>query len=432
MPVQKVLILSYYYPSCGLTASARAAAWARHLPEFGYYPIVVTRKWEHPIRSRQDLSRHTSNGEEIKANAKSTTIRLPYRGSLKDRIYARHGDAHLRLPRKALSFAELLLQNYFLRPIPFRNLYFKAHDLLATNPDLEKVVITANPFVMFSFGHRLKQEFPRIRWIADYRDDWNTTELTREHGVLQRMLRSLESRSERTWVASASLVTTVSEHYRRKLGAFLNREARLLANGFSGDDLQKVSPRERADEFVITYNGTLYPSQPIEVFLEGFRRAARHFGNRVALRMNFPGLAFDSMQAERVRAAMQGYEERLHITERISRDEVFALQNRSHAFLMVSHTDVKGTPSTKLYEYLCFRKPVFLCPDDGNIIRETLDDAGLGVTCNSPDEVARELSRLVERHLAGRGGAGVGNWERIMKYSRRSQTRALADMLDSL
>lgn len=429
--MQKVLILAYFYPPCNLTGSARPAAWAQHLPEFGYYPIVVARKWEHPVRSPQDLSRHTSDGEEIESSAHSTTIRLPYRGSLKDRIYARHGDARLRLLRRALSFAELVLQNYSLRPIPFRNLYFKAHELLASEPDLEKVVITANPFVLFSFGHRLKQAFPRIRWIADYRDDWNTTELPRERGVLQRLLGNLDSRSEGTWVASASLVTTVSEHYRRKLGAFLNRKTSVLSNGFSEDALQKVSPLERADEFVITYNGTLYASQPIEIFLEGFRLAAQHFGNRVALRMNFPGLAFSSTQADRVRAAMQGYEERLHITERISRDNVFALQNRSHAFLMVSY-GIKGVPSSKLYEYLCFRKPVFLCPDDGDIIRETLEDTELGVICNSSGEVFRELSRLVEEHLAGQSGAGLGNWEAIIKYSRRNQARALAGMLDCL
>ncbi|MFM7666825.1 MAG: glycosyl transferase family 1, partial [Bacteroidota bacterium] len=43
--MKKVLIISYFFPPCNLTASNRIAGWKKHLPEFGIYPIIVTRNW---------------------------------------------------------------------------------------------------------------------------------------------------------------------------------------------------------------------------------------------------------------------------------------------------------------------------------------------------------------------------------------------------
>ena len=47
--MENVLIISYFFPPCNLTASQRAFNWAKYLKEFGYNPIVITRKWDQPI-----------------------------------------------------------------------------------------------------------------------------------------------------------------------------------------------------------------------------------------------------------------------------------------------------------------------------------------------------------------------------------------------
>ena len=39
-----VLLVAYYYPPLGGVGSRRALAFARHLPEFGFEPVVVTPK----------------------------------------------------------------------------------------------------------------------------------------------------------------------------------------------------------------------------------------------------------------------------------------------------------------------------------------------------------------------------------------------------
>ena len=55
--MEKVLIISYFFPPCNLTASRRALNWAQNLREFGYDPIVITRKWDHEIKNPSDLGK---------------------------------------------------------------------------------------------------------------------------------------------------------------------------------------------------------------------------------------------------------------------------------------------------------------------------------------------------------------------------------------
>jgi hypothetical protein len=59
----------------------------------------------------------------------------------------------------------------------FNNLYFFADEFLKNHKDINKVIISGSPFEQFYFGYLLKIKHPHIMWYADYRDDWNTSEL---------------------------------------------------------------------------------------------------------------------------------------------------------------------------------------------------------------------------------------------------------------
>ena len=357
---------------------------------------------------------------------------LPYKPSYKDKLYARFGNNKFTLIRKAFSFAELFFQNFFLRVLPFYNFYTKAVQLFEENPDLCKVVITANPFVAFFIGYKLKKKYPRVKWVADYRDDWNTTELITKRNFLERILFYLESASEKKWVGTATAITTISGYYLQKISAFTAVKGHVLLNGYSDDDGPAIKSTGQSNELAITYNGTLYASQPIEIFLQGFKDAYVKLSGRLPLKLFFPGLAFDPSQAKRVLDFMKGHEQALEITERVPRSKVFEIQNRSHAFLMIAHKDIKGIPSSKLYEYLNFRKPVLLCPNDNDIIEQTLLDSGLGIICNSAAEVQEQIVKMAEVIIEKGKLNTTVNEDKLLNYSRRNQAKVLAEILNSL
>ena len=128
--MEKVLILSYYYPPCNLTASQRTLAWINYLSEFGFYPTLITRKWEKEIKELRDMSHATSNGEEVFQNESHAIIRVPFYGTIKDIIYMKYGDNKWRSVRKIFSLLELILQNYFVSFNPAKVIYHKARAIL--------------------------------------------------------------------------------------------------------------------------------------------------------------------------------------------------------------------------------------------------------------------------------------------------------------
>lgn len=430
--MEKVLIITYFYPPCNLTASARPAAWSEYLHCFGYYPIVITRNWDIPINNSNDMSKVTGKEEQMQVTETGTVYYLPYRPSLKDRLYARYGENKFTSLRKALSFTELFMQNFFLKAIPFHNFYDKAVALIEGDNSIRKVILTVNPWVVFFIGYRLKKKFPHIKWIADYRDDWNTTELIRNRTLLQKIIFRLESHSEKKWVSTASFVTSISRHYVNKISSFTGVKGDVLRNGFADDFLKKIKSAERNDEFIITYNGTLYETQPLEIFLDGYKRLINAYASRIKIMLRLPGLAFHPGSKERLQRAMKGFEHYMQITVRVPQQEVMDIQNGSHALLMIAHERARGVPSSKLYEYICFRKPVILCPPDDDIIQETLEDVGVAIICRSPDEVFEKLSGMIEQLLQN----GKLNWpvneDRLMEYARSKQVAKLAEILNSL
>jgi glycosyltransferase involved in cell wall biosynthesis len=428
--LKKILIISYFFPPCNLTASQRAYNWAKHLKDFGYDPIVITRRWDTSIQFLGDECISSSSTEVIEeVNERFKVFYMPYIGSLRDRIFMKNRESK-KILRKALSFKEQFCQNFFINSLPYSNMYHKAVELIEIG-NISSVIITGSPFESFHFGYELKRKYPHINWVADYRDDWTTTELFQKGKGLERVLFKLAKKSEKKWLNSAQFFTTISSRYVDKISHFTGVKGYEIINGF-GTDLAEINTEpKKTNEFHITYNGTLYPSQNIEPILRVIKDVIFEFKDQLEIHLNFPGLSFTKEAEERVRTELKGLE-RIHITERISREEVIKIQQNSHLMLMVAHEGIKGVPSSKLYEYIGLNKPVLLFPNDHDIIEETLLDTGLGVICNSENEIKEKLTLVIENFIKN-GKVGIdGDPQQIQKYSRRNGTNQLAKLLDGI
>lgn len=214
--MQKILILSYFFPPCNLTASQRTFFWAKYLNEFGYFPIVITRNWDTTIKSPKDVLK--SSGKEVIHEVYSTheVYFLPYKSSVRDKLFIRFGHSPLRVLSQFFTIMEQILRNFFYSIIPYKNLYKFTLRYLQSHNEINKVVITANPFEIFYFGYLLKKKL-NIKWLADYRDDWNTSELNPKKGLIEKFISLIEKRSEKKWVESSSLFTSVSPYYVNKI-----------------------------------------------------------------------------------------------------------------------------------------------------------------------------------------------------------------------
>lgn len=426
--MQKVLIISYFFSPCSLTAGQRALGWANYLSEYGYYPTIISRRWDQPISTPEDAL--LSSGQEIihEKNEKYEVFYLPYKATLRDRFYTRFSGSPLQKLSRVFTFFGLIAENFTHRALPYRNLYTFAKNWVKDNPDTKITIISGAPFNQFSFGYRLKKKL-KMNWIADYRDDWSSPDITGTsgNGVLGKFINRLAARSEKKWVGSAVCITSVSGYYAEKIGKFVNRPSHVVLNGF---ELVVPAATASSSAYVLTYNGSLHYTQLVEGLLTVVERLITE--DKLAIELNFPGLAFDPIQEERVLNASKNIQEFVHITPRIPKEQVLQIQANSDALIMLSHPGMKGIPSSKLYEYLPFEKPIIQYPNDGDIVEETLLDSGLGFSTSSTDELYERIKSLAEDKINGRANNLQPNKERIQSYSRKMQTKSLADLLNQL
>lgn len=426
--MKKVLIISYFFPPCSLTAGQRAQGWANYLSEHGYYPTIITRRWDQEVKTPEDALLSSENEIIHEKNDRYEAFFMPYRASLRDRLYTRFSGSSLQKISRAFTFLSLIAENYTLRAIPARNIYNQAKKWIVKNDDVQTVIITGLPFNQFSFGYRLKKKM-NIQWIADYRDDWNTSDFvgTSGDGFLNRIVKKLAIRSEKKWVGSAECITSISPHYVEKIVDFVKRPGHVLLNGY---ELTVPQGKINENHFVITYNGSLYQSQPVEDILSVMKRLILE--DKAPILLQFPGASFDPAQKKRIEKAGQEILDRISITDRIPKQEVLQLQANSDALLMISHINMKGVPSSKLYEYLCFEKPIIQYPNDHDIVESTLTETGLGQCSSTIDELYSTLKQLIDQKFEGKRIDLTPNTHIIQSYSRKMQTKVLADLLTKI
>ncbi|MBX7181437.1 MAG: hypothetical protein K1X82_04935 [Bacteroidia bacterium] len=429
--MKKVLILSYFFPPCNLTASQRAFGWAKYLKTFGYYPIIITRNWDIPISTPRDVLKPSGVEVVHEKNEGYEVYYLPYDSSLRDKLFVNYGESKYGFWRRILTFLELVSENFTNFFIPFKNIFDFADQYLEKNKDIRYLVVTANPFTLFRFGYLLQKKH-KIKWLADYRDDWNTSDFNKKFGLIDLAFNRLKIYSEKKWVGTAEAITSVSEAYKVKISEFVKRPGYVMLNGFFEEDFAiNATPiiQDANLPFSIVYNGSLYTTQEIEIFLKAFKKLVDLNREKKNIKIYFPGLLFDKIQAERIYKFLSGYESFVEITPRVSKQEVFRIQSNAHLLLMVSHKNLVGIPSSKLYEYIGFGKPILACPSDGDIIENTLSGYNLGQISNTSEDAFTKLNELYQIYESKRYETLISNQEFQNKYTRKESTAVLHKIL---
>ncbi len=422
--MKEILIITYFYPPCTLTAAQRPAGWVKHFYDYGFRPIVITRNWDIKISKPEDQLKDTGIDVVVELDEKFEIHYLPYKASIRDRIF-NSSNPILKKGSKLLTFINSIGENYSNLFIPFSNFYDYASKLVEERK-VSLLIITANPFVQFRFGYLLHKKYG-ISWIADYRDDWTTSEIIKPTSFVEKILFSFQQKSEKKWVKTSSLITSVSKVYTNRISEFIGVRGETILNGF--DELYPVSISTQSDIFTITYNGTLYPSQDIEGFIEVIIQCISFFNNGIFIYVQFPGIAYDPIQYKRVRNLIVGYENHFLLTDRIPKKEVIELQRHSDLLLMLTHLGTKGIPSSKLYEYLAIQKPILCYPSDFDIVEQTISVVGNGIIVNDLNQLLVELKIIINAKISKKELFTNIDLNNRMCFSSKKQVGVLANSL---
>lgn len=421
--MKRVLILAYFFPPCNLTASNRAYGWVKYFHKFGIYPVVITRSWENEIKDQSSILQAAGKEIIIQKNDTHEVHILPYVPNTRDRFSNKSGFL-ASIISKALTVFSLVFQNFSFKA--GNTAFFKNYiEKLLKKEKFDGLIITGNPFNLFKIGHFINKKY-KTKWIADYRDDWCTSELTENNGLLFKLIRIFEVRSEKKWIKSASNITSISDYYVNKISDFTKVKGVEIINGYI--DLVDKEAKSNENDFHITYNGSLYNTQPIEQFINPVVQYIKD-NPEAKIKINFPGLLFAPEQGERINKLIAGHEDKFFLSNRIPHQEVLKIQNQSHMLLMVGHENLKGIPSSKIYEYMSLKKPILLINPDKDILEYSIKNCGLGFVAETEKEVYNTIDSNYKKFLAKQPIIEQIDENKLSEFSREKSAEKLAGLI---
>ena len=430
--MNKVLIITYYWPPSGGGGVQRWLKFVKYLPEFGWEPVVYTPEKQTAPAYDESLLKDVPEGITVVRRP----IIEPY-GIYNKITGKKKGEA------QGAAFASSKKSNPVVEDMANRirsNLFIPDARALWVRPSvrylkkylktqgIHTVITTGPPHSMHLIGLKLKQDLD-IKWVADFRDPWTDIDY---YGQLK-LTKAADKKHrelERIVLFYADLVISVSEFNRKKLFEKANCKITVITNGYDESDIPDTSVR-LDEKFTISHIGTFMANRNPEALWDVLKELIREnedFRNDFELRLTgkTDKTVLDAIDAKGLMIFVK-------MSEPVSHEKAVNIQRSSQVLLLtVNQTgDAKGMVTGKVFEYMASKRPVLaIGPEDGDLAK-ILKETHTGVISDFEDrtKLKKHILDYYDRYKSGKLEVNPVNLE---KYSRKNLTRQLVEYLEKL
>ncbi|MFO7659849.1 MAG: glycosyl transferase [Candidatus Cloacimonadaceae bacterium] len=413
--MNKLLLITYYFPPCGGASVQRWLRLLPHLVEAGFeVTVLTTEDGDYPQRDESLLAL-------IPEKVRVARTFTPVFGKLWKSLTAKDEPlpyGSLKLPetssilKKSMFWFRLNTVSPDARVIwnPFARK--QAIQLLKTE-NFDWIVTTGPPHSTHLVGMYLKKRF-KIKWLADFRDPWTQIfylQEKKQNSFIKQRNKKLESKVVKT--ADVNLIVSQSIANQLPAGNKL-----VFYNGYEAGQFSQLK-YEKAEHFRIKFIGQLTEGQDINSLLDYLSLAAE--------RNSMQDIAFSFVGAHLTETAKYYFP--IVKTGFLPHEQALAEMVNSELLILLinQYADNQGMLTTKLFEYIAARTPI-LCigPADGEastIIRQS--QSGLVFEKTNP-EIETYLLDLYQKWQSG---IPVRNDQDISQWSAGQQIKKLVSLL---
>jgi len=430
--MKKVLIVTYYWIPSGGAGVQRWVKFTKYLRDFGWEPIIYTP--ENPEYPSIDHSFEQDISSDILVL--KTPIWEPYNvyrnltGKKNKAINA--GFISEDKPQTWKDKLSIWIRGNFLIPDP-RRFWIKPSVLYLTeylhaNP-VNALITTGPPHSMHMIGLGLKKQFPSLKWVADFRDPWTNIDFYKDlnlTGPADKLHLSLEKKV----VTNADIVLVVSNGMKIEYELLHPKKIEVITNGFDEAD-EQIKPIQLDSKFSISHIGTLNAARNPQVLWNVLGEiCAENPEFKTDLQIQLIGKV-DFTVLEDI--SHFGLQNQLLKINYLSHSEAITKQLSSQVLLLLINNsgNAKGILTGKFYEYLASKRPILgVGPTDGDASK-VLGETGGGKMVDFMDEKATKQV-ILNYYTLYKSGSLIVQTESVERYSRRSLTKVLATLLNSL
>ncbi|MGQ9706233.1 MAG: glycosyltransferase family 4 protein [bacterium] len=423
----KVLIIPYYFPPLGGGGVLRPLNFAKYLPDFGVDVGVLTIKNIHYHCNDYSLLQEVSEKVKIRRVETIEPLRLvrvikEFKANIMRKKYFPPQEVSYGRGWLLWFIRSFIIPDDKLISVPF--LVMGALRMISEN-GYKIVMTTSPPDSMHIVGLILKFIFG-VRWIADFRDPWHTSNLKKS---INRLSYSIDGSLERLVIKNADIIITTAPSLKSE---FLKRFPFLRAdkvvtitNGFDENEIEYIQKKKRDDEIVFLHCGNFSDIRTAMPFLRAVSRiykTDRDFARCV--RFRFIG-AFKREEREWVETS--GLSEIIDISGYKSHRETLNEMLNADVLLIILNEEFEQTRiSAKVFEYLWAGKPILAILPKGDtqtLIEE--HNAGICVNTYSEDGIINGIYQIISKLE----DEFILDKVKIRKYSRKVLTKKLVEIM---
>jgi glycosyltransferase involved in cell wall biosynthesis len=397
--MRRLLLLTYHFPPSAAAGGFRMLGFARHLPSFGWQPVVVAP----PCMPLEPVDPYLA--KQIPAD--TLVWPVPYRHGLLARLLNR------ALPYSGwLPGALLACQRAIRRHRP-------------------QAVLTSGPaHTIHLLGLALKG-LHRLPWLADFRDLWIS------EGTPHRRL-SWQGRWEALWEravlrhADALIANSpgACQALRDSYPAFQHKMT-AITNGYDPQDFVAPGNRPAGSETIhIVHAGELYVGRDPRPFLDALQDLCRESPSTAqALRVSFLGRSTDTAFDFRAEIQRRHLGDQVELSGQVAHAEALFRLLQAQALLLLDSPGRRiGVPG-KLYEYLGTGRPILALAEAESDVAWVLRESGARFRLAPPGDRARIRQALQEllRECGPRFAAPPPSGCR--RFTKEHMTLQLAELL---
>jgi len=421
--MNRVLIITYYWPPSGGAGVQRWLKFAKYLPQLGWEPNVLTVDPEYAAYPSLDTSLEKDIPETVVVHRTKATdwFRLYER----DKSKIPSGGFATNKDDTFIGKLSRFIRGNFFIPDPRRgwnsHAFKKACELIEEG-DIRHVITTSPPHSTQLIGLKIKKRFPHIRWMADLRDPW--TDIYYYNLFYPSFFaRKIDLGYEKAVLRNADIITTVGP----SLGKFFEskdpgafQKIKIVHNGYDESDFENVSVSEPG-MFTLSYTGTLSESYPLDGFIKAIGDLT---GKGAKLKLKLTGHISGKLKEKFV--TVIGKENLEFIPYSDHKAVIIQMLSSSMQLLVLANDKQNRTflPG-KLFEYIASGKPVLcLGPVNGDTA-EILEKGEFG-KCFDYNDI-RGISEFISEAM-NKGSAKTKTPP--SEFSRKNLSMKIAGLLE--
>lgn len=429
----KVLIVVYYWPPSGGIAVQRWLRMSGYFREEGWEPVIVAPEGaDYPILDEHICSLLPDGIQVIKIpiwEVRNLYKKIFGRSGKKnvkpdDLFFTKEEDRNWRQKLALWIRGNIFIPDArvtWVKPVTrYLRKYLKENRF-------DAIITTGPPHSLHLIGNKVKEFFPDMVWLADFRDPWTEIEY-HDKMLLSRRAKRKHEVLESKVMQSADVVTTVSKSWAQNFKKKGAKEVAIIINGYDEQDFNEgVIKRER--KFTICHAGTMVNDR----WVPSFWAAVAELSEENAA---FSEATEISVVGRTDSSIWNGFE-KLGLIERVmdrglvSHAEAIQEMKSAGVLLLIinrSEANSKGRLTGKVYEYIAAKRPIVMVGPPGGDAAELIEAGGYGVAVDYNDKVKakEELLRLFKDWEAGRESLGSGD---ISHLSRRAAAKRVIEIL---